>query len=125
MKKKADGKTKLLVLIIALGIGWFGCFLTIRERPEVGVFFLFASFTSLSHLAPLVASRTLAILALGAWYLASPQQGAHAGGQAILLPVLTGGSAFLVLLLLREVVDVLLERGEGREGGEGEKSKKY
>jgi hypothetical protein len=116
--KNGDG-IKLVVLIFALGIGWLGFFLTTREHPEVGVFLLFASLTSLSRLAPPVASRALAILALGAWYLAFPQ-GAQAGGQTILLPILTGGSAFLAVLLLREIVDALLvplEEGEGGGGG--------
>jgi hypothetical protein len=114
MKKNVkDGKIKLVVLVIALAIGWLGCFLTTRERPEVGVFLLFASLTSLSRLAPSVASRSLAILAIGAWYLAFPQQEGH----AILLPILAGGSAFLVVLLLREVVDTLLQGGEGEEQG--------
>jgi hypothetical protein len=120
-KMKKDGKTKLVVLIIALGIGWFGCFLTTREHPEVGVFLLFTSLTSLSRLAPAVASRALAVLALGAWYLAFPDRGRE--GQTILLPILTGGSAFLTVLLLREIVDVLLEGGEGGGGGK-EKGKK-
>jgi hypothetical protein len=118
---KKNGKTKLVVLIIALGIGWFGCFLTTRERPEVGVFLLFASLTSLNRLASAVASRALAILALGAWYLAFPQ-GGQAGGQTILLPILTGGTAFLVLLLLREIVALLVPIEEGGGGGAKEKS---
>jgi hypothetical protein len=121
-KMKKDGKTKLVVLIIALGTGWFGCFLTTREHPEVGVFLLFTALTSLSRLAPSVASRTLAVLAIGAWYLAFPQQ-AQQGAQTILLPILTGGSAFLALLLLREIVDALLKEGEGGEEGK-EKGKK-
>jgi len=117
MKKgDGDGKIKLVVLIIALAIGWIGCFLTTREHPELGIFLLFASFASLSRLAPAVASRALAILALGAWYLAFPQH--QDGEQAILFAILTGGSAFLVVLLLREIIGVLLEGGEGeKEGG--------
>jgi hypothetical protein len=35
-----------------------------------------------------------------------------------LLPILTGGSAFLVLLLLREIVHTLLEGGEDEKEGE-------
>jgi hypothetical protein len=120
--KKKDGKTKLVVLVIALGIGWFGCFLSMGGHPEVGVFLLFASLTSLSRLAPVVASRALAILALGAWYLAFPQQRGQEE-QTILLPILTGGSAFLVAVLLREIVDALLKEGEGGEEGK-EKGKK-
>jgi hypothetical protein len=125
---KKDGKMKLVVLVIALGIGWLGCFLTTREHPEVGVFMLFASLTSLSRLYG-VASRALAILAIGAWYIAFPQNGGQQGGQMILLPILTGGSAFLIVLLLREIVGTLLEGDEGEErGGEGvggkEKGKK-
>jgi hypothetical protein len=117
---KKNGKIKLVVLAIALGIGWLGCFLDTGERPEVGVFLLFASLTSLSRLAPSVASRALAILALGAWYIALPQ-GAQAGGQTILLPILTGGSAFLAVLLLREIVDVLLKEGDGEGKEKGKK----
>jgi len=117
---KKDGKTKLVVLIVALAMGWLGCFLTTTERPEVGVFLLFAALTSLGRLAPSVASRALAVLAIGAWYLAFPQ---GAQGQTIFLPILTGGSAFLIVLLLREIVDLLLKEGEGGEEGK-EKGKK-
>jgi len=116
--KNVDGKVKLTVLFIALAIGWLGCFLTTREHPEVGVFLLFASLTSLSRLAPAVASRALAILALGAWYLAFPDR--EQEEQRILLPILTGGSAFLTVLLLREVIDALLQ---GREEGEAKEGK--
>ncbi len=116
MKKQKHGKAKIVLITLALAMGWFGCFLIARERPEVGIFLLFASLTSLSRVAPAVASRALAILALGVWYLAFPQREAQGGGLVILLPILTGGSAFLTVLLLREIVDALLE-GEGGEGG--------
>ncbi len=116
---KQDGKVKSALLVIALAVGWFGSYLTMSGHPEVGVFLLFASLTSLSRLAPEAASRALAILALGAWYIAFPQREAQGGGLTILLPVLTGGSAFLVVLLLREIVHSLLEGGEGgQENGE-------
>ena len=116
--KNGDGKVRLVVLTIALAIGWLGCFLTTREHPEVGVFFLFASLTSLSRMMPAVASRALAILALGAWYLAFPDQADQGReGQTILLPILTGGSAFLTVLLLREIVDAFLQGGGGEERG--------
>ncbi len=122
-----DGKVKLIVLIIALGVGWFGSFLTTSKYPEVGIFLLFASLTSLSRLATKVASRALAILALGAWYVAFPDQRGQEE-QMILLPILIGGSAFLIALLLREIVHALLEGGEGgqgdREEGKKEASKK-
>jgi hypothetical protein len=109
---KLDGKTKSFLLTIALAVGWFGSYLTMSGHPEVGVFLLFASLTSLSRLAPEAASRALAVLALGAWYVAFPQREAQGEGLALLLPILTGGSAFLVLLLLREIVHTLLEEEE-------------
>jgi hypothetical protein len=116
MKKNGNGKMKLLVLVIALGVGWVGCYLTTGKHPAVGVFLLFASIASLSRI-PSISSRALAILAIGAWYLAFPQNGGQQGGQMILLPILTGGSAFLIVLLLREIVGALLEGGEGEERG--------
>ncbi len=112
-----DGKLKLIVLVIALGVGWFGSFLTTSKYPEVGIFLLFTSLTSLNRLATRVASRALAVLALGAWYVAFPDQG-RGEEQTILFPILIGGSAFLVVLLLREIVHSLLE---GEEGGEGDR----
>ncbi len=111
--EKRDGKAKLVLLIIALGIGWFGAHLTTTQHPEVGIFLLFASLTSLSRLAAEVASRTLALLALGTWYIAFPQKGQE--GQEILLPLLTGGTAFLFVLLLREIVGTLLQAEGGKE----------
>lgn len=115
-----DGKTKSVLLAIALAVGWFGSYLTMSGHPEMGVFLLFASLTSLSRLVPEAASRAFAVLALGAWYVAFPQREAQGGEMAILPPILTGGSAFLVLLLLREIVHALLEGGEdGKESGRG------
>ncbi len=108
---KQDGKVKLVLLIIALGIGWFGAYLTTTQHPEMGIFLLFASLTSLTRLPAEVASRALALLALGTWYIAFPQKGQE--GQEILLPLLTGGTAFLFVLLLREIVGTLLQAGEG------------
>jgi len=114
---KRDGKAKLALLIIALGIGWFGAYLTTTQHPETGVFLLFASLTSLSRLAAEVASRTLALLALGTWYIAFPDQ-REQEGQEILLPLLTGGTAFLFVLLLREIVGTLFQAGKGEESGQ-------